>query len=341
MNNYFILHGTGGSPEENWFPWLKNEIEKQGKKCTVPQFPVGDKQSYESWSNELDKYLDKGEINENTIFITHSISPIFIIKYILDHKIQVFGLVSVSGFNNYYFKGKLKDYNKLTDSFFVSDDTGKVNKYCRFVYCIYSDDDPYIKRRALEAFAIELSAEKCVINSGGHFNRDSGYLRFDKMLEIIKQIDNGMDFAENDDMPVSLNFIITNDNDDILLGRRINRYGHGTYALPGGKLKCNETFEDCTKRELKEEVGITVADEDIKIINIMTTITTKHIVQIGVLIKKYSGTPTNMEPHKCDELGFFPKNNLPQPLFIGNKANIDLYLQGKMYDKNQNLMINT
>lgn len=228
--------------------------------------------------------------------------------------------------------------NKMLGQFFVGDGIKDINNYLRFVYCLYSDSDPYLKYDDLDNFAKSILAEKCVIHCGGHLNSESGYLRFDKLLEVIKQIDNGMDFAESDDMPISLNFIVTNDSGDILLGRRINRFGHGTYALPGGKLKYNESFEDCTKRELKEEVGIVVADEDIEITNIMTTVTTKHIVQIGVFIKKYLGVPTNMEPHKCDELGFFPKNNLPEPLFVGNKANIELYLQGKIYDKSQNLM---
>lgn len=328
-----------GTPEDNWFPWLKAELEKQGKKCTVPQFPFGELQNYDSWKAELDKYLEKGEINENTIFVAHSIAPIFIIKYILEKQINVFGIVSVSGAN--HIVTPYGEYNKLNRSFFVDGDIGQINKYVRFVYCLYSDDDPYIPFDALDKFAKDVLAEKCVIKSGGHLNSESGYLRFDKLLEVIKQIDDGMDFAESDDMPVSLNFIVTNGEGGILLGRRINRFGHGTYALPGGKLKYNESFEDCTKRELKEEVGIIVTDDDIEVINIMTTITTKHIVQIGVLIKKYSGIPTNMEPHKCDELGFFPKNNLPEPLFVGNKANIELYLQGKIYDKSQNLIANS
>ena len=337
MHNYFILHGTGETSDGNWFPWLKSKLEKQGKKCIVPQFPIGDEQSFDSWSAELNKYLKVGDINENTIFIAHSIAPIFVIKYILKNKVNIFGLVFVSGANN--FLTPYEEYNKVNSTFFCDGDIGEVNKFTRFIYCIYSDDDPYIPFDVLDKFAKDLSAEKCIISGGGHLNAESGYLRFDKMLEVIKQIDNGMDFNESDDMPVSLNFIVTNDKDELLLGRRINRYGHGTYALPGGKLKYGESFEECTRRELKEEVGIDVDEKDIQVVNIMTTITTKHIVQIGVLIKKYSGTPTNMEPHKCDELGFFSKDNLPEPLFVGNKANIELYLENKIYDKSKNLTV--
>lgn len=31
MNNYFIIHGFMGSNIENWFPWLKEQIDNNIK----------------------------------------------------------------------------------------------------------------------------------------------------------------------------------------------------------------------------------------------------------------------------------------------------------------------
>lgn len=38
----FIIHGWSGSPEENWFPWLKKELENSGFEVHVPQIPDAD-----------------------------------------------------------------------------------------------------------------------------------------------------------------------------------------------------------------------------------------------------------------------------------------------------------
>lgn len=73
-----------------------------------------------------------------------------------------------------------------------------------------------------------------------------------------------------------------------------------------------------------------------KVTNLAATITDKHTLQVGVLIKKYLGIPANIKPHKCSELKFFPFNNLPE-LFIGNKPNIDLFLIKKFYSKDLNI----
>lgn len=69
MNNYIIIHGSFGSKDGNWFPWLKQELEQQNKKVEVPQMPVGvGNQNFEKWSNVLIDYYH----NTSHIFaITH------------------------------------------------------------------------------------------------------------------------------------------------------------------------------------------------------------------------------------------------------------------------------
>ena len=76
---------------------------------------------------------------------------------------------------------------------------------------------------------------------------------------------------EFDDMPIGVNALIFNDKNQLLLGKRVNCFGEGTFGLIGGKLKVGETIESCIKRELLEEVGICVNIEDIEVVNLSST----------------------------------------------------------------------
>lgn len=56
MNNYIIIHGSFGSKDGNWFPWLKEYLEQKGKEVSVSQMPVGVRnQNFENWSNILNE----------------------------------------------------------------------------------------------------------------------------------------------------------------------------------------------------------------------------------------------------------------------------------------------
>ena len=128
MENYLIIHGSFGSSEGNWFPWLKEQLEKDNKKVLVPQMPVGiDKQNFDSWSEVLNKIA----INEFTTIIAHSIAPIFICKYLITNKIKVKKLIFVCGFNNYF--GINKDFDTVNGPMYIDNYTD-IKNYCYNIF---------------------------------------------------------------------------------------------------------------------------------------------------------------------------------------------------------------
>ncbi len=179
MNNYIIMHGSFGSKDGNWFPWLKKELESRNLLVDVPQMPIGvGNQNYDSWEKELNKL----SVNENTTIIAHSIAPVFVCKYLINNKIKVKKLVFVCGFNNYL--GADPDFDAVNESMFL-DNLSDVKKYCDNIICFYSDNDPYVRFDVEKSFADLVSNEQYIIKDGGHINTESGYTEFKDILKVL------------------------------------------------------------------------------------------------------------------------------------------------------------
>lgn len=179
MNNYIILHGSFGSKDGNWFPWLKSKLEEEGKIVDVPQMPIGvGKQNYDSWSEVMNKL----NIDDTTTIIAHSIAPIFVCKYLINNKKNVKKLIFVCGFNNYL--GIDPDFDAVNSPMFL-EDCSEVKKYCKNIICYYSDNDPYVKYDVEKEFANTVANRQYVIESGGHINSESGYTEFSEILKSL------------------------------------------------------------------------------------------------------------------------------------------------------------
>ena len=179
LENYVILHGSFGSPEGNWFPWLKGELKKRGVRVDVPQMPVGvGEQNYESW----EKVLFKLTVDEDTTIVAHSIAPVFVCKFLVKNKIRVRKLIFVCGFNNYL--GIDSDYDHVNKPMFTNK-LGEVKKYCDNIVCLYSDNDPYVKYDAEKEFADAVASEQIVIKNGGHLNSEAGCTELEELLGVV------------------------------------------------------------------------------------------------------------------------------------------------------------
>ena len=182
-SNYYIIHGSFGSPFVNWFPYLRKEIENRGFEVYTPDFPTGvGYQNYENWEKLLKVYVEAGLINENTTIFAHSIAPIFICKFLINNKIKVKKLVFICGFNNYF--GINEEYDTVNSTMYV-ENLLDVKNYCKDIVCYYSDNDPYVKSEVEKEFADAISNEQYLISGGGHLNSESGYEEFKELIKNI------------------------------------------------------------------------------------------------------------------------------------------------------------
>ena len=180
--NVFIFHGTEGYPEENWFPWLKKELEKNGHNVIVPQFPsppiipakIGD------WFDVLEQFEDK--INQDSVLIGHSLGGLFALRVLekIKSKVHMTALISAP-------VGIKPILNHDRDSAFCGFDLDwkKIQAASEKFIVFQSDDDPYVSLGNGKKIAKELGVELSFIPNAGHFNSSAGYSKFPALLETL------------------------------------------------------------------------------------------------------------------------------------------------------------
>ncbi len=102
----------------------------------------------------------------------------------------------------------------------------------------------------------------------------------------------------------------------VLLGRRRNAHGEGSWSCPGGHLEFGETIEECARRETREETGMEIQlVRHAAFTNNLFEDRGKQYVTLYVTAEWKSGEPENLEPEYCDGWEWFGWDRLPEPLF--------------------------
>lgn len=120
---------------------------------------------------------------------------------------------------------------------------------------------------------------------------------------------------------------------EVLLSRRANT-GHddGAYWFVGGHAEEGETMREAMCREAREEIGIEIAPDGLEHALTMHRWCGDH-ARIGFYFvpRSWRGEPRNMEPHKCDDLRWFPTGELPENCAAHIREAIACVLRGERY----------
>jgi 8-oxo-dGTP diphosphatase len=102
----------------------------------------------------------------------------------------------------------------------------------------------------------------------------------------------------------------------LLLGKRKGSHGAGCWAAPGGGLEFGESLEACAQRELLEETGLRASSIELGPYSSDVFVAEqRHYLTVFVVARGITGTPQNLEPHKCEGWAWFNWGELPTPLF--------------------------
>ncbi|MGW3178870.1 NUDIX domain-containing protein [Kitasatospora sp. NPDC001119] len=104
------------------------------------------------------------------------------------------------------------------------------------------------------------------------------------------------------------------------------------WTIPGGKVEVGERLDEAAARELREETGLLVEPEDLRLVHTVQVRTGwdgEHPFLLSVfLATAWRGELTNTEPDKHLDAVWSPADGLPLPMFPTAHAALTHHLSG-------------
>ncbi|MCX6807234.1 MAG: class I tRNA ligase family protein [Patescibacteria group bacterium] len=123
-----------------------------------------------------------------------------------------------------------------------------------------------------------------------------------------------------------IGLLILNDKNEVLLIHRNEPHREIIWAMPGGKVDGDETFEQAAHREAEEELGVKI--ESLEPFISQPQIFEGRLFHTVCFATKIIGTPKVCVPDEIDELKWWPFNKLPEPLYIPSRDALETYKSG-------------
>lgn len=124
--------------------------------------------------------------------------------------------------------------------------------------------------------------------------------------------------------------ILENEKGEILMQQRQD---DGNWSYPGGRIEIDETVEDGARREVLEECGLQVGT--LELLGVFSGKELNHVypdgsevcgVDVVYVSRDYTGK-LNAIDGEAKNMGFYPIDELPQPISPMNAVQIHAYLQ--------------
>jgi len=130
-------------------------------------------------------------------------------------------------------------------------------------------------------------------------------------------------------------YLLLRRGNEILLHLRKNSgFMDGYYSLVAGHLEECEGATECIIREAKEEAGLELSRDKIRLVHTMyKPLKDNERVDFFYLCDEWGGEIKNCETEKCAELAFYPIDNLPENTVPYVKFAIEKALNGEFFSE--------
>ena len=183
-----MVHRWDGTPQSDWYPWLKKELEKKKWKVIIPRMPNTSEPKIKAWVNYLKKTADN--CDENTFFVGHSIGCQTILRYlaVASSKLKVRGIFLVAPWLTLQ-NLEDKEAEAIAEPWIKTPiDFGKVKEKTKNIIVILSDDDPYVDyKKHKHLLRQKLNAKIIVERKKGQFTADDGAVKLPVILKELEK----------------------------------------------------------------------------------------------------------------------------------------------------------
>lgn len=179
-----IFHGTGGTDQSFWFPYIKKELEKRGYIVSIPRLPDTDHPDIKKW---LPVAL-KETYSRDTILIGHSAGGPLELSVLENIKVRIKQAILVSGYARR--KGAASNFEEepiLQKEY----NWEKIKENVDDLILINSDNDPWGCNDVEGRYILDkVGKGRLIIMKGeGHMGSDRFKQPYKKFPFLLKLID--------------------------------------------------------------------------------------------------------------------------------------------------------
>ena len=174
--NAIIFHGTGGDPQNCWYPWLGARLEARGYAVEIPHYPGLNRDPIEAF---LPTVLAGHAFDDGTVLVGHSGGAALLLG-ILEHiDTPISQAVLVAG---YATRPNTAEEPVLQDTY----DWERIKAHVRDLYFVNSARDPYGCDAAQGRSMLDRLGGTQIVRTEGHFGDiDDPYPSFELLDRLI------------------------------------------------------------------------------------------------------------------------------------------------------------
>lgn len=164
-HRFLILHGLGASGPDHWQTWLTGRLRERGSEVAYPDLPDPLDPQPPDWVEAADQALDA----EPGVVVCHSLACLLWLRLCArggDRLTERVLLVAPPWREDIPEIARFLDHGASADA---------VRRAAAETLIVYSPDDPYCPRGAVEQFAKPLETAYESVPDGGHLNPETGF----------------------------------------------------------------------------------------------------------------------------------------------------------------------